>query len=270
MLSSDPGGRAAAEEDNLDKLLAEASLAHDALDRLVQNRPPPTTLPGAGSSSGGAATGIGPLIRATTDAVRTGAQPPPELFGGVALSPRSAPAAPSLQSRQQQEPMVLAQLGHSIERLNATLGGRALSTSSLPSNSPDRALSPSSRQPLATAAHKARRADQRHDELSEARAVVRELRAENKALRGALDKQRQAERLNAKLRASLEDARRECADCERARVQEQRAAADLKFALREAEAERERLRTLLQGTIWSEYTHGGAFARRSSSGPAYK
>ena len=86
-------------------------------------------------------------------------------------------------------------------------------------------------------------------ELKEAHSSIRELRLENDALRGALDHQRSSLRTESELRLQLEEARRAAVEMESTRAVEQRAMADLNFFLRESEAERERLRTLLQGTV---------------------
>ena len=48
----------------------------------------------------------------------------------------------------------------------------------------------------------------------------------------------------------LEDSRRARADMEAARAAEMRHVDELRFQLRQAEAEAERLRTLLAGTVW--------------------
>jgi hypothetical protein len=57
-------------------------------------------------------------------------------------------------------------------------------------------------------------------------------------------------REDATLRSQLEEARRARAAAEHAKNAEARQCDELRFQLRQAEAESERLRTLLAGTIW--------------------
>jgi predicted RNase H-like nuclease (RuvC/YqgF family) len=87
-------------------------------------------------------------------------------------------------------------------------------------------------------------------DLAAARATIIELELENTALRTALDRHRTAMREDATLRSQLEEARRARAAAEHAKNAEARQCDELRFQLRQAEAESERLRTLLAGTIW--------------------
>lgn len=89
-------------------------------------------------------------------------------------------------------------------------------------------------------------------ELAECYATMRELRAENQALKAQLNDQRESLREDSWVHAELEEARRARSEMEQARAAERRAFDDMRFSLREAEAESERLRTLLAGTVWFE------------------
>jgi hypothetical protein len=102
-----------------------------------------------------------------------------------------------------------------------------------------------------TSAARASRTNARFgQDLAAARATIIELELENTALRTALDRHRTAMREDATLRSQLEEARRARAAAEHAKNAEARQCDELRFQLRQAEAESERLRTLLAGTIW--------------------
>ena len=57
-------------------------------------------------------------------------------------------------------------------------------------------------------------------------------------------------REDASIRVELEEARRARAELEQARAAETKHVDELRFQLRQAEAESERLRVLLAGTVW--------------------
>ena len=217
-------GASSAAEEHLERLLEEASHAHEALDRLMSNRPAPQNSPPADTSTSVTAQ----LVRATVDAIHAGSQPPPELFGGVSSRSR----LPLVTSEADERSRPRLQLAH---RHDPELSIDVSSSGPLPSSSaPDRTF---------------RMMVRLRRELKEAHSSIRELRLENDALRGALDHQRSSLRTESELRLQLEEARRAAVEMESTRAVEQRAMADLNFFLRESEAERERLRTLLQGTV---------------------
>ena len=71
-------------------------------------------------------------------------------------------------------------------------------------------------------------------------------------LRAELQRHRDDERTSAALRSELEESRRAQQKLVEEAAAADRRIEDLRFHLREAEAERERLRTLLAGTVWYE------------------
>jgi hypothetical protein len=89
-------------------------------------------------------------------------------------------------------------------------------------------------------------------ELSEARNSIRELDLENSSLRAALARARDELNASVSLRIELDDARRSQRELEKQVVAETRRADACRLELKEAEQERERLRTLLAGTVWYE------------------
>ena len=89
-------------------------------------------------------------------------------------------------------------------------------------------------------------------EHTEAREAVVELEAENAALRATLERQRAELDRQRELQADLEESRHRNEQLEASLAGHVRREQDLRFQLREAEAERERLRTLLAGTMWYE------------------
>ena len=222
-------GASSAAGENLERLLAEASHAHEALDRLMSSRPElPKPLPPAKSNKGR-------LVHATADAICTGSQLPPELFGS-SVNPLMAgePEERSWFTR----PQLARRHDPVVERSSTSNAVSLLRTlpSSHQSSAPERTFRVMARL---------------RAELKEAQTTIRELQMENDALRGALEQQRLSLRAESTMRVQLEEARRAAVEMECTRATEQRAMADLKFFLQQSEGERERLRTLLQGTVHS-------------------
>ena len=90
-------------------------------------------------------------------------------------------------------------------------------------------------------------------EHAEARATIIELEAENASLRSAIDRMREEGARGAELRAELEQSRHRAEVLEsQARLAAKREDG-LRFDLRDANAEKERLHTLLAGTVWFEH-----------------
>ena len=89
-------------------------------------------------------------------------------------------------------------------------------------------------------------------ELSEAKAQCRALDIENVSLRDALERARDDIEAARSLRRELDEARARCRDMEQRVVEETRRAELLRQNAIEADAEKERLRTLLAGTVWYE------------------
>jgi hypothetical protein len=87
-------------------------------------------------------------------------------------------------------------------------------------------------------------------ELAEAKAAVLELEADNAGLRAALERLRDDAAETGALRAALHESRQRVAALETCVDEYRHREGDMRLSLREAEAERERLRTLLAGTVW--------------------
>ena len=89
-------------------------------------------------------------------------------------------------------------------------------------------------------------------ELSEAKAAARSLDIENVSLRAALERARDDIESAQSLRRELDETRARLREMEQRVLEESRRADDLRLEAREADAEKERLRTLLAGTVWYE------------------
>ena len=275
--SPSPVAATKAAEDRLNALLDEAYAAHDAVDRLVQSRPQSTSSTYSGLTMSAAAPSTpfaGELPSAPPSAYATAGfargsisgelpAPPPSatvpsgfarggIFGaqGVAM-----PVAPS--PREANLPAQMAALQRRVEELS----GERLTSSRHPSQQQQQQqqqlvqeLEPSETRLTSariTSAARASRTNARlgHD-LAAARATIIELEHENTALRSVLDRHRAAMREDASIRVELEEARRARAELEQARAAETKHVDELRFQLRQAEAESERLRVLLAGTVW--------------------
>ena len=263
-------------EEQLNALLDEAYAAHEAVGRLVNNRPSiaygtplplpvptptlPTPMPGSGRQT--------PLPDGSFK--RAG------IFGvqGVSMTPQlvipaevaSLPAQlMALQRRvdelgssqqqhqhhQQQQQQQHQQHQHQQHQHQHQHQGQHQHSSSIavPSSVEDGTARGTAAR-LTSAARASRTNARFGQDLAAARATIIELELENTALRTALDRHRTAMREDATLRSQLEEARRARAAAEHAKNAEARQCDELRFQLRQAEAESERLRTLLAGTIW--------------------
>jgi len=264
-------------EEQLNALLDEAYAAHEAVGRLVNNRPSiaygtplplpvptptlPTPMPGSGRQT--------PLPDGSFK--RAG------IFGvqGVSMTPQlvipaevaSLPAQlMALQRRvdelgssqqqqqhhqqQQQQQHQQHQHQHQQHQQHQHQGQHQHSSSVAVPSSVEDGTARGTAARLTSAARASRTNARFGQDLAAARATIIELELENTALRTALDRHRTAMREDATLRSQLEEARRARAAAEHAKNAEARQCDELRFQLRQAEAESERLRTLLAGTIW--------------------
>ena len=95
-----------------------------------------------------------------------------------------------------------------------------------------------------------RRSARLTQEATEARAAAVELEAENAALRAALDRQRDEMESLSLLRHERDDLSQRVDLLERKLAARLKREGELMLQLKEAECEKERLRTLLAGTVW--------------------
>ena len=268
-------------EEQLNALLDEAYAAHEAVGRLVNNRPsiaygttpapPPAPLPL-------------PLPTPTlpTPMLGSGRQTPlPDgsfkragIFGvqGVSMTPQLVPSSMipaevaslpaqlmalqrrvdelgSSQQQQQHQHQHQRHQQHEQHEQHQHQHQQYCSSIAVPSSVEDGTARGTAAR-LTSAARASRTNARLGQDLAAARATLIELELENTALRTALDRHRTAMREDATLRSQLEEARRARAAAEHAKNAEARQCDELRFQLRQAEAESERLRTLLAGTIW--------------------
>ena len=268
-------------EEQLNALLDEAYAAHEAVGRLVNNRPsiaygttpapPPAPLPL-------------PLPTPTlpTPMLGSGRQTPlPDgsfkragIFGvqGVSMTPQLVPSSiipaevaslpaqlmalqrrvdelGSSQQQQQHQHQHQRHQQHEQHEQHQHQHQQYCSSIAVPSSVEDGTARGTAAR-LTSAARASRTNARLGQDLAAARATLIELELENTALRTALDRHRTAMREDATLRSQLEEARRARAAAEHAKNAEARQCDELRFQLRQAEAESERLRTLLAGTIW--------------------
>ena len=267
-------------EEQLNALLDEAYAAHEAVGRLVNNRPsiaygttpapPPAPLPL-------------PLPTPTlpTPMLGSGRQTPlPDgsfkragIFGvqGVSMTPQLVPSS-MIPAEVASLPAQLMALQRRVDELGSSQQQQHhhqhqrhqqheqheqhqhqhqqyCSSIAVPSSVEDGTARGTAAR-LTSAARASRTNARLGQDLAAARATLIELELENTALRTALDRHRTAMREDATLRSQLEEARRARAAAEHAKNAEARQCDELRFQLRQAEAESERLRTLLAGTIW--------------------
>jgi hypothetical protein len=223
-------------EAKLSRLLAEASASCDNVERLVNSRRSFIHSGALAAAPTTPSTSQQPSARLTSTAapVFQSANAPLSPVIPAAGSGLSAVLAPP-------EGMLAAQL----EDIKRKVDDLAVQQSAA---LPPRAAHLASHQGLR--ARISRRTDQNQRDLEHSHATIRELEADNAALRKALNGQRAALAKLHTMSAELEATRRKLAEEERARARDRLALDDAKFQLREAEAERERLRTLLAGTVW--------------------
>jgi hypothetical protein len=269
-------------EEQLNALLDEAYAAHEAVGRLVNNRPSiaygtplplpvptptlPTPMPGSGRQT---PLPDGSFKRAGIFGVQ-GVSMTPQLVipAEVASLPAQLMALQrrvdelgssqqqqqhhqQQQQQQQQQHQQHQQHQHQQHQHQHQHQGQHQHSSSIavPSSVEDGTARGTAAR-LTSAARASRTNARFGQDLAAARATIIELELENTALRTALDRHRTAMREDATLRSQLEEARRARAAAEHAKNAEARQCDELRFQLRQAEAESERLRTLLAGTIW--------------------
>lgn len=217
--------RVVSAEHSLARLLQEAELAHASVDRLLQDRaasPPP---------------------RSPSPTLRSNTRPTTVRADIQELQERLKKLVPGPMTR----------LAHQVVDVPATPGTEASTTRRAIAEyaaKREARRTDSARSVNRTAERRSQREAQEH---AEARAAVVDLEAENAALRSALERQREDSERAASFRFSLEDARQREVALERQLASRDRELSELRFSLREAEAEKERLRTLLAGTVWFEH-----------------
>lgn len=204
-------------EDRLDELLAEAQEARSSVERLMASRQSEPALRSGGSM---------PLLEAVAaisedvkKELQKQARPPLTALAnsGCATPHVCSEAAPNSSSRRP-------------SHLSTT------TTTQRPSSS-----------------REGRAAVRLARDLSEARAQIRELEHANAELRAALRRARSEVEASASLRADLEASRAKERELSEAMAVRTRELATLRHDKREAEAEQERLRTLLAAHAWFEH-----------------
>lgn len=228
-MKSSPMAAVAAAEDRLNALLDEAHRAHEAVERLVERRPPALI---SQVDVGSIAT---PISRPPLQGLR------PDVNG--LSTPHPIPLAPG-------ETALPAQLQALQLQVAELVAARQPASSAIQERDADERQTNATVQRLSSSARTSSISARLGRDLAASRAKMLELEHENAALRAVVDRHRSALREDATLRAELQEARRACAEMQAARAAEARQVDVLRSQLRDAEAETERLKVLLAGTVW--------------------
>ena len=245
-----PTASAKAAEDRLNSLLDEAYAAHEAVERLVERRPQ-WTIPTSPPAPAPLPPPLPPppVVHSREDAPLSLVEPLPSrpdgfsrggIFGTQGIARSVVPPSPG-------ELSLPAQMAALQRRVDEISSGRR---PALEEAGGEEATGRATAKRLTSSARASRTNARLGHDLAAARATILELEHENAALRSVLDRHRAAMREDASIRAQLEDARRARAEAELARNAEMKHSDEMRFQLRQAESEAERLRTLLAGTVW--------------------